>query len=198
MFTFANIFTALRVLLAPVFFYLIITPDPTYTRLAVIMFGIAALTDFFDGYMARKFGEETEFGVFLDPLADKVLVLSAFLSFVFLDIIPLWMIIVITVRDIGTTLMRIYADAAKMHVQTSRSAKWKTAIQMIFIFYVLIVIALTRSPEIPDIAQSSSDLLFSNSTYLTMLAITVVTVWTLVEYILDNLDLFRRLVRITK
>jgi len=159
------------------------------------MFGLAALTDFFDGYIARKFGEETEVGMFLDPLADKVLVLSAFLSFVFLDIIPLWMIIVITIRDTGTTLLRIYADSVNRHVQTSRSAKWKTAIQMIFIFYVLILIALQRSPEIPDIAHSANQLLYSNSTFLTMLAITVVTVWTLVEYILDNYDVFKQLTK---
>jgi CDP-diacylglycerol---glycerol-3-phosphate 3-phosphatidyltransferase len=193
MFTVANMFTALRMLLAPVFFYFIITNKAVETRIAVLMFGVAALTDFFDGYMARKLGEMTEFGVFLDPLADKVLVLSALLSFVFIDIVPLWMVVVIIVRDVGTTLMRVYADAVKMPVATSRSAKWKTALQMIFIFYVLILHALKLSTEIPDIATQAGTLLDSPATYLLMLTITVITVWTLVEYILDNSPLFRRM-----
>lgn len=193
MFTLANIFTALRILLAPVFFYLAIMNEPFSTRLAVLMFGVAALTDYFDGWIARKFGEVSELGMFLDPLADKVLVLSAFLSFVYLDIIPIWTVVVIVLRDAGTTLMRVYADAVKMRVETSRSAKWKTFLQMIFVFYILILMALHRSPEFPQIMNWAGGILYSNISYTLMLIITFFTVWTFIEYILDNKVLFKRM-----
>ena len=66
MLTWANFFTSIRVFVAPAFFYFIITGNPTHTRVALVLFGAAALTDFFDGYVARKFSEVTEFGKFLD------------------------------------------------------------------------------------------------------------------------------------
>lgn len=193
MFTLANIFTALRILLAPVFFFFVIKNDPFSTRMAVVMFGFAALTDYFDGWLARKFGDVSELGIFLDPLADKVLVLSAFLSFVYLEIIPVWTVIVIVLRDAGTTLMRVYADAIKLKVETSRSAKWKTFLQMLFVFYILILMALYRSPEFPAVTEWAAGVLFSSISTTIMLIIVFFTVWTFIEYVLDNKQLFKRM-----
>ena len=186
MLTWANFFTSIRVFVAPAFFYFIITGNPTHTRVALVLFGAAALTDFFDGYVARKFSEVTEFGKFLDPLADKILVLSAFFAFVFLEIIPLWLVLVIIFRDIATTLMRVYADMKSIRIKTLRSAKWKTALQMIFVVCLLILLTLARSPEIPVVAQWASSFLATSAVYWTLVLLAGFSVFTLVEYLVVN------------
>ncbi|MBL7998535.1 MAG: CDP-diacylglycerol--glycerol-3-phosphate 3-phosphatidyltransferase [Candidatus Kapabacteria bacterium] len=191
-FTIANIFTSLRILLAPVFFYCLIEGSHLNTRIAIALFIVAALTDYIDGVLARKFGEISAIGQFLDPLADKVLVLSAFLAFVFMGIIPMWIVVIIILRDVGTTLMRIIAESKGFDMKTSRSAKWKTAIQMMFISVILAVIGIQRSPEIPAFAALAHEYLFSATTMTFALIVCVITVWTLVEYCLDNSALFKR------
>lgn len=192
MLTWANIFTSLRVFIAPAFFYFIITGNALHTRIAVLLFGVAALTDFFDGYVARKFGEVTDLGNFLDPLADKILVLSAFFAFVFLDIIPLWLVLVIIVRDAATTMIRVLADNRGHPLVTSKSAKWKTALQMVYVVIVLLLISLSRTPESQNVSQWGTSALHSSAVYWSLVAVAVFTVFTFVEYLQANKQLFRR------
>ena len=94
-----NALTIFRVILTPFFIYLLFTSSMYSNLYALIIFILASVTDAFDGYYARKYNIETEFGNFLDPLADKILVSSAFISFYLLDLIELWMVVVILSRD---------------------------------------------------------------------------------------------------
>lgn len=185
-----NIISLLRVILSPVFFVLIISENPSDVRLACVIYVIAAITDYLDGFLARKLNIISAFGKFVDPLADKFLTGASFIAFVVMGLIPLWMVTIVLARDLGTTLLRIYADSISKPLATSWSAKVKTFIQMIFIFYLLILLLIVSTDLGEDYITFASDLLNSEITYFIMLGLTVFTVWTAIEYVYRNKVLF--------
>jgi CDP-diacylglycerol--glycerol-3-phosphate 3-phosphatidyltransferase len=188
-FTLANIVTISRLFLAPVFLVCILIDSPTAVTWSVVIYLVAALTDWLDGYLARKFGEVTSHGVFLDPLADKVLTTSAFIALVVHDIVPLWMVVVIIVRDFGVTAMRSIADDRGMAMQTSYAAKVKTFSQMIVIAWALILFWLHKQ------SPSSTEYLYllsSEVTGVAMLIVTLLTIYTAIHYIIVNRRIFSR------
>jgi CDP-diacylglycerol--glycerol-3-phosphate 3-phosphatidyltransferase len=188
-FTLANIVTISRLFLAPVFLVCILIDSPTAVTWSVVIYLVAALTDWLDGYLARKFGEVTSHGVFLDPLADKVLTTSAFIALVVHDIVPLWMVVVIIVRDFGVTAMRSIADDRGMAMQTSYAAKVKTFSQMIVIAWALILFWLHKqSPNSTEYLY----LLSSEVTGVAMLIVTLLTIYTAIHYIIVNRRIFSR------
>jgi len=181
-----NLISFLRVLLAPLFFILICSKNESEIRIAVVVFIIGALTDYFDGWLARRRKEVSSFGAFFDPLADKVFTATAFLALAVIDIFPFWMVFIVIARDIGTTLLRVYADSLERSIITSRSAKVKTFLQMAFIVYVLLLIWFKFFDGIPFLKESSTWLLESPLTYCMMLALTIHTVWTSIDYLINN------------
>lgn len=188
-FTLANIVTISRLFLAPVFLVCILIDSPTAVTWSVVIYLVAALTDWLDGYLARKFGEVTSHGVFLDPLADKVLTTSAFIALVVHDIVPLWMVVVIIVRDFSVTAMRSIADDRGMAMQTSYAAKVKTFSQMIVIAWALILFWLHKQ------SPSSTEYLYllsSEVTGVAMLVVTLLTIYTAIHYIIVNRRIFSR------
>lgn len=144
-----NLLSTLRILLAPVFIWFILSDSPLNIGISIVLFLIAAITDFFDGWIARKYEEITEWGAFFDPLADKVLTNSALIAFAMKEWIPIWMVLIIIVRDIGVTLLRIYAESIRQPIHTSKTAKWKTLLQMLFIIYVLLIYFLLTFTTYP-------------------------------------------------
>jgi CDP-diacylglycerol--glycerol-3-phosphate 3-phosphatidyltransferase len=135
---FPNLLTVSRILLSPVFMLLIIF-DNFYWRLAATgVFIIAALTDLADGYLARRWGMNSGFGRFMDPLADKILVSTAFLSFVSLGYARGWMVMIIIVREFLITGLRSVAAYRGMVISPSMLAKWKTVSQMTAIIGILL------------------------------------------------------------
>jgi CDP-diacylglycerol--glycerol-3-phosphate 3-phosphatidyltransferase len=188
-FTLANIVTISRLFLAPVFLVCILIDSPTAVTWSVVIYVVAALTDWLDGFLARRYGEVTPHGVFLDPLADKVLTTSAFIALVVHDIIPIWMVVVIIVRDFGVTAMRSIADDRGMMMQTSYAAKVKTFAQMVVIAWALVVFWLHKhDPASPTYVY----LLSSNVTGVAMLAVTLLTIYTAVHYVFVNRRIFSR------
>ncbi|MCS6984449.1 MAG: CDP-diacylglycerol--glycerol-3-phosphate 3-phosphatidyltransferase [Leptospiraceae bacterium] len=148
-----NFLTLIRILLVPVFLYCITTKVPFYRLMALVVFVVASITDFLDGYLARKWKQDTAFGRFMDPLADKALVLATLLVFLYLDPqIPLWMVLTIIARDMLVTLMRYLAIRKGMEIRTTRLAKAKTAFQMTSIILILMIF-FVRSFQI-DIQQT--------------------------------------------
>lgn len=138
-FTLPTIVSCVRIVLAPLVYALIVSDNPQAAPWAAIVFVLGALTDYADGWLARKRQEVTSFGVFFDPLADKILVSAAFLGFAETEILPLWPVLLMITRDIGTTLLRSYADDIGQPVVTSRSAKTKTFAQMAFVIWLLLL-----------------------------------------------------------
>src|SRR5690606_19217062 len=134
-----NQLTILRIILTPVFFILFILDNSIYKQLSLLVFLIAALTDWYDGWLARKFNYITDWGKFWDPLADKILTSTAFFGFVMVGLLPLWMVIFIIIRDLLITLLRIFAESRGYNFVTSYYAKWKTVLQMVFLYYLLLL-----------------------------------------------------------
>jgi len=110
--------------------------------MALIIFLVASITDAYDGYYARKYNEITKEGKFLDPLADKILVSSAFISFALLGIIDFWMVGIIIFRDLFVTGLRMAMEQKGMTMVTSIIAKLKTSAQMIIITFILVILGL--------------------------------------------------------
>jgi CDP-diacylglycerol--glycerol-3-phosphate 3-phosphatidyltransferase len=187
---FPNILTVARIVLSPVFMVLIIFEN-FYARLAAtIVFIIAALTDVADGYYARKLGHPTGFGRFMDPLADKILVSTAFLSFVTLGYARGWMVIIIVVREFLITGLRSMAAYRGMVISPSILAKWKTVSQMTAIAVILVYanvepLVFNSNPVLPawDIPLTG----WRCNLFDIILAVPLIlTVWTGIDYLLKS------------
>ncbi|MEO8400054.1 MAG: CDP-diacylglycerol--glycerol-3-phosphate 3-phosphatidyltransferase [Ignavibacteriaceae bacterium] len=189
-----NQLTVLRIILSPIFLYFFLCENPLYKQIALGIFIIAALTDWYDGWLARKFNYITTWGKFWDPLADKILTSAAFLGFVFLGILDLWMIIIILLRDFIITSLRAYADYKNFSFPTSYYAKWKTFIQMIFLYYLLLVYVGSVTTAIYNGNENLFSILLNKDfIFFTMLIITVITFHSGVTYLYKNRYLIVRL-----
>lgn len=188
--TLSNQLTILRIVLTPIFVYLFVSENVFQKQLSVVVYIIAALTDWYDGWIARKFGYTTGWGRFLDPLADKILTSSAFISFASLQLVEVWMVIVIVVRDIAITLLRSYAEFKNKPVITTKGAKMKTFIQMFFIYYLLLAYVLDSSFERINFENS---ILHPMLIYWLMFFITLITLWTGIAYLYDNWKIIKTL-----
>ncbi len=129
--------TVLRIALVPVFFVLFAIVRPPAIDWAVVVFAIAAISDWWDGHIARKMNLTSALGAFLDPLADKLLTGTAFIAFAWIGYVPWWMVAVVLARDVFLTVLRTVAERRGLHVRTSYFAKVKTFAQMTFILLVL-------------------------------------------------------------
>ena len=137
-----NALTLLRIAFTPLFLLLLFAEMWYWKSLAFVVFGAASLTDFYDGRLARSGNQVTVFGRFLDPLADKILVTSALIAFVFDQMVNLWLVIPIVLRDIVITGLRLYGLYHGRQMITSRFAKWKTAVQLFTVVFLLFIIGL--------------------------------------------------------
>ncbi|CAG7840738.1 CDP-diacylglycerol--glycerol-3-phosphate 3-phosphatidyltransferase [Clostridium haemolyticum] len=141
----ANKLTLLRVILVPVFLIFISINSPANTLIAIVIFVSAALTDKLDGYIARSRNEITNFGKFMDPLADKLLVTSALVALVQYGVIPAWMVMIIIAREFAVTGLRAVAASEGVVIAASWWGKIKTVIQIIAIILCLISLIYTAS-----------------------------------------------------
>ena len=137
-----NILSLARIILTPLFIILLFADFKMAKVFALLVFAIAAITDAYDGYLARKYNQITPEGKFLDPLADKILVLSAFISFAFINIIDFWMVGLIIFRDLFITGLRFTMSSRGFEFVTSKLSKYKTAFQLTIIILTLIFISI--------------------------------------------------------
>lgn len=133
-----NKITMLRILLTAVFALLALLPVPNGLLWAAAVFFVAAVSDFLDGYLARRRNLVTTFGKFLDPLADKMLVMTALLVLIGLGRFPVWAAIVIICRDLAVDGLRFVAAQAGEVIAASIWGKRKTTIQMIMVILLLV------------------------------------------------------------
>lgn len=189
--TVPNVLTVLRLVLTPVFLLLIFAANWYYKLLALLVFTVASLTDFYDGKIARRDGTVTSFGRFMDPLADKLLVSSALIAFVILDMVEAWLVGAMLVRDVVITGLRIYASKRGKSVVTSKLAKWKTMLQLVLAFGVLVFINVRVIA-----AQFSSEplVLVGDVSYwvlnLLVAAVTLLAVASGIHYLIENRKTF--------
>lgn len=132
----------LRIALAFLVFALLMAPGIAAKAAALVCFLIAGLTDWLDGWLARRWNQVSALGALLDPIADKVLVLGTFLAFVQLRLIPAWMVLIIMVRELLITGVRLFAASRQVVLSAVREGKNKTVSQMVTIAVVLVVILI--------------------------------------------------------
>jgi len=194
--TLPNQLTVLRVILSPVFLFFFLSEIIWMKQVSVVIYILAALTDWYDGWLARKFNYITSWGKFWDPLADKILTSSAFIGFALVDLIPWWMVGIIVGRDVIITLLRVFADMRNYQFTTSYYAKWKTMLQMIFLYYLLILYVAQLTPEINSFyGELIPALLNRQLVFYIALIITAITFHSGILYIKKNWDIIRRLVK---
>ena len=127
-----NSLTTVRILLVPPLVALLLGSDsPTREFWGFIVFAVAAATDYFDGYLARRRAQITNAGQLLDPIADKLLISAAFISLVELTLVPAWMVVVIVGREFAVTGLRSAASARGYAIAASRLGKYKMASQVV-------------------------------------------------------------------
>lgn len=189
-----NQLTLLRVFLTPLFAFFILSESSLYKQLALVVFIVAALTDWYDGWTARKFGYISRWGQFLDPLADKVLTSAAFLVYVYLGLIDAWMAWTVIARDFLVTGLRSYAEYKDRPIVTSKSAQAKTFGQFIVIYYILILYVAKSIPSLSERFGSHIDVLMAPQVLFgMMLVVTLSTVGTGIAYLFDNRKFLKEL-----
>ena len=137
-----NFLTTLRIGLTPLLVFMLLAEAWYWKSFAFFVFGAASLTDFYDGKLARSGNRETSVGRFFDPLADKILVTSALLALVFRQLVSIWLVVPIVARDAMITGLRLYGIYRGRQMITSRLAKWKTAVQLFSLIFLLFAIGL--------------------------------------------------------
>ena len=140
-----NKLTILRVILIPFFVFFLISPffDGYGNYIALAIFIIASLTDMADGKIARKYNLVTNFGKFMDPLADKLLVCSAMICLVDLKLIPVWVVLIIIAREFIISGFRLVASDNGIVIAASYWGKFKTASQMVTVILLVLNIQNT-------------------------------------------------------
>jgi CDP-diacylglycerol---glycerol-3-phosphate 3-phosphatidyltransferase len=189
---FPNKLTMARIFLAPIFMVFFLIKDVYLGYLATLVFCLAAATDLYDGYLARKTGVITGFGKFMDPLADKILTSVALISFVALGYVETWIVLVIIVREFLVTGLRSLAAYKGLVIMPSILAQWKTALQMITIIIILLFINL-KSTLVPlgyhwrIFDQALSIRIFNIMVFVLML----MSVGTGIDYLVKNAPLLK-------
>ena len=183
-----NFLSFTRILLTPIFVVLILADTFYFRLIALMVFFICSLSDFLDGYLARKFNYVTEIGKFIDPIADKILILSAFLvlNYFYNDIIEFWMIAIIISRDVVITFFRYFFIKYKnLSMTTSYYGKIKTLSQIIIIHIILFFHVIDSE------IINSFDILSFNFINSLMTLCVLFTVFTGLHYLVINYSKLR-------
>ncbi|MGL4571910.1 MAG: CDP-diacylglycerol--glycerol-3-phosphate 3-phosphatidyltransferase [Clostridium sp.] len=184
----ANKLTLLRMLLVPIFLIFIALNEIPYgTFIATFIFVIASITDKLDGYIARSRNEITNFGKFMDPLADKLLVTAALISLVEFRVVPSWAAVIIIAREFAVSGLRTLAASEGKVIAASWWGKIKTVIQIIAIILLLIEVNIAQSQYLFDIVTNNTFLL-NFFEYVPNICLNVAVVITMVS----GYDYFRK------
>ena len=173
-----NKLTIMRVILIPFFVFFLLSPYfPAYGNyIAVAIFIVASLTDMLDGKIARKYNLVTNFGKFMDPLADKLLVCSAMICLIELDRLAAWIVIVIIAREFIISGFRLIASDNGVVIAASYWGKFKTTFQMLMVIVLIL-----------DIQMPFFQILGTVLTYVAL----ILTVVSLIDYIVKNKDVLK-------
>jgi CDP-diacylglycerol--glycerol-3-phosphate 3-phosphatidyltransferase len=133
-----NLVTMARIALIPFFVVLLESESRRNSFWAALVFGAASATDFLDGYLARRMHLITSFGKFIDPLADKLITMAAYIELVYLARIPSWIVLVILGREFIISGLRTIAMSEGILIPASYGGKWKTALQLVGIVTLIV------------------------------------------------------------
>lgn len=185
-----NKLTILRMCLIPVFLmFMVVQQIPNSYLFAAVVFVIASLTDLLDGHIARKYHLVTDFGKFMDPLADKLLVTSAMIMFVEAKIAPAVIVFLIIARELTVTALRLIAAPKGIVIAADRWGKYKTVSQMIWIVYGLLMLWFIHNWQspIPDGVITPILAVY----YVLFVIVVVLTVFSGINYLWKNREVLR-------
>lgn len=170
-----NKLSILRVLCIPLIVVVMLVPDRNWQWAALALFVLASVTDFLDGYIARKHHLITDFGKFIDPVADKLLVLSTLIMLVYQSFMPAWAVVIILARELSVDGLRLIAVTKGKVIAAGPLGKIKTTLQMFLIIWML---ALQQS-------------VFSHWTGITLFALALgMTLLSGIDYFYRNRSIF--------
>ena len=183
-----NQLTVLRIALTPAFFVFLIFGDGSYNLIiATAIFAVAALTDLYDGMIARKYGSVTKWGTYVDPLADKILLSTAFIGLVVLGYLKLWMVLIVIIRDAIITGVRAYGLRKNRPIKTEKFAKWKTTFQISLISLILIYENLIHNPFGKSLKIEYQNIVEQSGIFnIVMLFIVLITIYSGISYLIGN------------
>lgn len=181
----ANKLTISRIVLAGIFILFLFIKGAGAKCFALFVFMVACVTDYYDGYLARKTGSVTDFGKLMDPIADKILLLGGFLAFVELNLIPAWMVMVIIARELIITGIRVLALSKKKVLAAEAAGKHKTVSQIVSVLVILIYLIIRDSGFTFRYIEY-----YSSGVYLLMLITVVMTLTSGISFMLRNKDIF--------
>ena len=186
----SNVITITRILLVPVFVAAFLAPWPEWLGLPIAfsdnwkaiiaagIFVIISATDWLDGYLARSRNEVTDFGKFMDPLADKILVTAALICLVELGDLPTWVVLIILAREFIVSGVRMMAASKGTVIAASMVGKFKTVFQMI----AIVLFAVKRSYMVGTLGEAFSDFLWTFSWVIMIIALAL-TIASMVDYL---------------
>jgi CDP-diacylglycerol--glycerol-3-phosphate 3-phosphatidyltransferase len=180
-----NLLTVCRILLTFGFIFLLEQRGLTPKVLALVIFTLASVTDFLDGYYARKHHLISAFGKIMDPIADKFLMLSAFFIFMQMHIIAAWIFIVIFAREVIVTGLRLWAVGQGKTLAAEGAGKIKTVLQIVAVYLIMIFIVLAQSTQRGELTKAYF-WVFSSLYREFMLGVVLITLWSGLSFIKNN------------
>ena len=186
-----NKLTLSRIALTFVFMFFLFTHWQYGKLAALITFTIASFTDYIDGKIAKSRGIITDFGKFMDPIADKILILAAFLAFVEMKLIPAWTVVIIIFREFVILGLRILGIIKGHIVAASRAGKHKTVSQVVTVFFILIYLVIRQYGKAGSFWNAETEVLTKNIIFGLMLVTVALTLISGISYIVKNKRLFK-------
>lgn len=179
--------TLSRIGLTFIFMFFVFSHGILAKTLALVTFLLASLTDFLDGFLAKEMNISTDFGKLMDPIADKILVLAAFLAFVEMKLIPAWMVLVIILREIIITGLRILGATKGKIIPSDDSGKHKMISQVIAIFAILLFLILREAGiRSAGFWNERTEAICKDTIFVLMLITVVLTVISGISYLVKN------------
>ena len=189
----ANRLTLLRIVLTFVFMGLVSLEGLLFKSLSLLVFIVAAVSDYFDGKIAQKMNMVTDFGRLMDPIADKILVLAAFAAFVQMQLIDAWMFVIVVSREILITSLRLFALNKGKVLSAAKAGKHKTVSQMAAIFFILGFIVFMEAMKKFSTWNPMWESFFRQGIYILMLLTVTLTLYSGVSYLWDNRKIIAKL-----
>lgn len=191
-----NQLTVLRIILTPFVVFFLLSDGNYFNEIALVIYVIAALTDWYDGWLARKFNYFTNWGKIWDPIADKVLTAGTMISMIILGILNIYPVVIIILRDVFMTGFRSYAESCGKPFPTSRYAKVKTFIELIYLNYVLLTYLLMNSSVLPENIRNFFSLIHIKEIVdWGLIVVAIITVHSAYIYVKDNFHLFKEVLK---
>ena len=181
-----NAITISRIVVTPILLALLFWETVVGQGVALVLFILAAISDYFDGKLARTLGARSRLGQFLDPMADKVLVLGTFTALAFLipQVVPWWAVALIALRDVVVTGLRLWAESKGRTMRTIPMAKTKTTLQLIFLIGILVMLTARHLPGV--LAEIAIWVLQSVIPFILLMAVVALTLYTGFWYLFNK------------